>query len=82
MGLYIISRKGGETGQYELQEFKHKVKTLKKLATEVFEDVEDMANEGSIAARDNYRAPYPPEAYGAPYPADAYRHDYGERRRS
>lgn len=55
MGLFIIRKKGG-SGSEELREFKEKAKSLKRLATEVCEDIEAMEAEyggGDYAERGN-----------------------------
>lgn len=62
MGLFIIRKKGG-SGSEDLREFKEKAKSLKRLATEVCEDIEAMEAEygGSEYAErgnDSYREGY------------------------
>lgn len=62
MGLFIIRKKGG-SGSEELREFKEKAKSLKRLATEICEDIESMEAEyggGDYAERgnDSYREGY------------------------
>ena len=62
MGLFIIRKKGG-SGSEELREFKEKAKSLKRLATEVCESIEEMEAEyggGDYAERgnDSYREGY------------------------
>lgn len=62
MGLFIIRRKGG-SGSEDLREFKEKAKSLKRLATEVCESIEEMEAEyggGDYAERGNdyYRDGY------------------------
>lgn len=62
MGLFIIRKKGG-SGSEELREFKEKAKSLKRLATEVCESIEEMEAEyggGEYAERgnDSYREGY------------------------
>ncbi|MBQ7531636.1 MAG: hypothetical protein IJT12_08000 [Paludibacteraceae bacterium] len=56
MGLFIISKKDGSSVD-ELREFKHKVKTAKKLMEEICEDVESMETEygGDYSERSRYR---------------------------
>lgn len=56
MGLCIISKKDGSSVD-ELREFKHKVKTAKKLMEEICEDVESMETEygGDYGERSRYR---------------------------
>lgn len=62
MGLSIISTKSG-TGSSEAAEFKHKAKELKRLASEICEDIERMSeefggggvNERSSGYREGYR---------------------------
>ena len=64
MGLFIIRKKGSGSGsEEELREFKEKAKSLKRLATEVCEDIEAMEAEygGSVYAErgnDSYREGY------------------------
>jgi hypothetical protein len=62
MGLFIIRKKGG-SGSEDLREFKEKAKSLKRLATEVCESIEEMEAEyggGEYAERgnDSYREGY------------------------
>ena len=62
MGLFIIRKKGG-SGSEDLREFKEKAKSLKRLATEVCESIEEMEAEyggGDYAERgnDSYREGY------------------------
>ena len=62
MGLFIIRKKGG-SGSDDLREFKEKAKSLKRLATEVCESIEEMEAEyggGDYAERgnDSYREGY------------------------
>lgn len=62
MGLFIIRKKGGSSSE-DLREFKEKAKSLKRLATEVCESIEDMEAEyggGDYAERgnDSYREGY------------------------
>lgn len=63
MGLFIIRKKGG-SGSEDLREFKEKAKSLKRLATEVCESIEEMeaeygggdyAERGNDSYRDGYR---------------------------
>lgn len=54
MGLSIINRK--ESGSAEAAEFKHKVKELKRIVTEICEDVESMEDE--YGERSGYRGGY------------------------
>lgn len=64
MGLFIIRKKGSGSGSEELREFKEKAKSLKRLATEVCEDIAAMeaeyggseyAERGNDSYRDGYR---------------------------
>lgn len=62
MALMVIRKKGG-SGSEELREFKEKAKSLKRLATEVCESIEEMEAEygGSEYAErgnDSYREGY------------------------
>lgn len=62
MGLFIIRKKGGSSSE-DLREFKEKAKSLKRLATEVCESIEEMEAEyggGDYAERgnDSYREGY------------------------
>lgn len=62
MGLFIIRKKGG-SGSEDLREFKEKAKSLKRLATDVCESIEEMEAEyggGDYAERgnDSYREGY------------------------
>lgn len=56
MGLFIISKRDGSSVD-ELREFKHKVKTAKKLMEDICEDVESMEAEygGDYGERSRYR---------------------------
>ena len=45
MSLTIIRTRGGGSGSEDLREFKEKAKSLKRLATEVCEDIEAMEAE-------------------------------------
>lgn len=56
MGLFIISKRDGSSVD-ELSEFKHKVKTAKKLMEDICEDVESMEAEygGDYGERSRYR---------------------------
>lgn len=80
MGLFIISKKDGSSVD-ELREFKHKVKTAKKLMEEISEDVESMEAEygGDYGERSRYRERWDErERYRDEMERDRY---YGERRR-
>lgn len=62
MALMVIRKKGG-SGSEDLREFKEKAKSLKRLATEVCESIEEMEAEyggGEYAERgnDSYREGY------------------------
>lgn len=59
MGLTIISKREGASGEHELQEFKQKVKSAKRLIGEICEDVEAMEEEfGGYSERGSYREGY------------------------
>lgn len=79
MGLMIITKKDGRDSGLTASEFKHKVKSLKRLAEEICEDTESMIEEygGEYGERGSYRD----GGYGERgHYRDDYEH-YGERRR-